>query len=148
MTFLYLFPTRRLEWLIALMTTYLGGFTLLPFKSFAEAYFVGPMSWATEMLWGIGYLVIGIFHCVALRIDVKAWWTPFLRAAMLFLNAQLYFAAGLALAMQNPWSVGAQVHFFLSFGFCGVAFRTAMADCATEWVMMSATRAARKRGQA
>jgi hypothetical protein len=148
MTVLYLFQQRKLEWCIALATVWIGFFATLPPVNLHPRIFAALLRIMPELGWGLLYLVVGLLHCWALHVDVKAWWTPFVRTVALLLNSQIYLAVAIALALWNPWGLGAQTYLVLGLGFCGVAFRTAAADCGRELAIWQAAKAARKRGHA
>ena len=61
----------------------------------SDAYIV-LRSWLYESDWALLFLITGALHMVALGINGRAWWTPFIRSAVTAINALVYasFATG------------------------------------------------------
>jgi hypothetical protein len=58
--------------------------------------YVQLLIWAAEAAWAMAFAITGTMHSVALGINGRAWWTPFVRIGVTSLNAILYacFAFG------------------------------------------------------
>jgi hypothetical protein len=87
---------RRLEWWLAINTAFFGVFIAAAWQSMDSAAYDVLRTWLTETNWGLLFVVTGFCHAVALGINGRAWWTPFVRTAATSANALIYasFAAG------------------------------------------------------
>lgn len=124
---------RRLEWMLALYTILLGGVLLAPFTVMAPDRFASALLAMSERSWGAVYAVIGGGHALALHINGRAWWTPFIRAGALFCSSQAFLALALSLAHRNPTDLGVFSYGFTAIGFCGAALASAAIDCGHEY---------------
>lgn len=126
------YPARKLEWMISIFTVYFGLLLMLPVQSMTSASFILALAIMGEAVWGLIYAAVGAFHCVALHVNGRAWWTPFARLAALFLNANAFLAMSFSLAPANPWGTGVHIYGFFAVGFCGAATYSAGIDCGKE----------------
>lgn len=126
------FGSRKLEWMISVYTIYFGVLLIIPGDSMGGPNFVKPLQWLPEEQWGFMYTAVGILHAVALHINGRAAWTPFVRAIMLLINSQVFLWLSAGLAQTNPMGTGPHTYGFLAIGFCGVALWSACIDCGRE----------------
>lgn len=90
------YKDRRLEWSLAAGTFGFGVWLADGARSMdSEAYLV-LRSWLYESDWAILFILTGALHMVALGINGRAWWTPFVRSTVTAINALVYasFATG------------------------------------------------------
>ena len=87
---------RRLEWWLAWTTFGFGVWLADGSQSMDSAAYEMLRSWLLESDWAIVFVVTGAMHLVALGINGRAWWTPFIRAIVTAGNSLVYisFATG------------------------------------------------------
>lgn len=126
---------RRLEWALSTCTVTLGAVLLWPAESMGLPIYGTALRIMGESDWGLLYFIVGSCHIIALHINGRAAWTPFVRLAALFLNSQVFLALSLGLAHVNAWSVGAFIFGYLATVFCGMAIWAAAQDCGREFAI-------------
>lgn len=90
------YKDRRLEWSLAAGTFGFGVWLADGASSMdSEAYLI-LRAWLVESDWAILFIITGALHMVALGINGRAWWTPFIRSGVTAFNALVYasFATG------------------------------------------------------
>lgn len=94
---------RRLEWWLAAMTFGFGIWLADGAYSMDSAAYNILRTWMVESDWAILFVVTGAMHLIALGINGRAWWTPFVRVFVTAGNSLVYisFAAGF-------WSIDSQ----------------------------------------
>jgi hypothetical protein len=87
---------RRLEWSLAAGTFSFGIWLADGSRSMDSDAYLALRSWLYESDWALLFLITGALHMVALGINGRAWWTPFVRSAVTAINALVYasFASG------------------------------------------------------
>jgi hypothetical protein len=87
---------RRLEWSLAAGTFGLGVWLADGSRSMDSDAYLVLRSWLYESDWALLFVITGALHMVALGINGRAWWTPFVRSTVTSINALVYasFATG------------------------------------------------------
>mgnify|MGYP003635897969 FL=1 len=87
---------RRLEWSLAAGTFGFGIWLADGSRSMDSDAYIVLRSWLYESDWALLFLITGALHMVALGINGRAWWTPFVRSTVTAVNALVYasFATG------------------------------------------------------
>jgi|GEM_PF-1206164 len=87
---------RRLEWSLAAGTFGFGIWLADGSRSMDSDAYIVLRSWLYESDWALLFLITGALHMVALGINGRAWWTPFIRSGVTAVNALVYasFATG------------------------------------------------------
>ena len=90
------YKDRRLEWSLAAGTFGFGVWLADGARSMDSDAYLVLRSWLYESDWAILFIVTGALHMVALGINGRAWWTPFVRSTVTAINALVYasFATG------------------------------------------------------
>lgn len=131
--FLTNWPTRKLEWSIAVYTIMFGLWLMLPMTAMSPGSFRRVLGVMSEGWWGLSYAAAGVWHVTALHINGRAAWTPFARLCALVINSQVFLAMAIHLAKTNPFGTGAFTYGFIAIGFCGPAIAAAAYDCGKEY---------------
>lgn len=127
------FTNRKLEWALAIYSLLFGVMIALPPVSFSSENARGVLSIMNETRWGLLYAAAGMAHAVALHVNGRAAWTPFLRISVIFLNSQIFLAMALAFASANVWGTAVLTYGSMCFVFCLIAGHAAALDCGREW---------------
>lgn len=98
------FKDRKIEWWFALQTAGFGLFLMSPAPSMDSIAFTKLVGWMPEYEWGLLFLATGLLHVMALAINGRRWWTPFVRFGMTSLNMVTYAAFMLGFAGIDPWT--------------------------------------------
>jgi len=124
---------RRIEWWFARVTLCFGAFLLHPERSMDSLAFVQLRSWAPESYWGVLYAATGATHCVALWINGRRWWTPFVRCVIAAINFAVYLVFAAGFWTVDPWTTG--VFFYgLAMSYASiVVFYGAVKDSYHAW---------------
>ena len=87
---------RRLEWSLAAGTFGFGIWLADGSRSMDSDAYIVLRSWLYESDCALLFLITGALHMVALGINGRAWWTPFMRSGVTAINALVYasFATG------------------------------------------------------
>jgi len=98
---------RRLEWSLAAGTFGFGIWLADGGRAMDSDAYIVLRSWLMESDWAILFIITGAMHLVALGINGRAWWTPFVRATVTAANALIYasFATGFWLMDANSTAV-------------------------------------------
>lgn len=98
---------RRLEWWLAATTFGFGLWVVDPARSMDGRAYDVLRTWLSEADWGLLFILTGALHLVALGINGRAWWTPFVRSGVTAANAMIYaaFATGFALSDKSSTAV-------------------------------------------
>ena len=101
-----LFETRRLEVYLAGTTAVFGVWLMMPFESMGSTAFELIRHAAPEWLWGLVFMFNGLSHMMALAINGRRWWSPFMRWFAALTSALVYagFCAGFVF---QQWSTTA-----------------------------------------
>lgn len=125
------YHNRKLEWSVATYTLAFGLFLMLPQRSMS-ASFLDLKGYMSEPFWGLLYGMIGLLHLIALHINGRAAWTPFVRVIAAAISSQVFLATSVSIAAVNPFSTGAFTYVFLAMGFCGPCILSASRDVGRE----------------
>lgn len=126
------YHNRRLEWALAVYLLYLGAALALPVSSMQSRTYSAALERASEGMWSAVFAGEGLVLYLALQINGRAAWTPFLRATSLFVASQTFYWFAMDLAKAQPLGLTFATYMYVSLGFCGVAFSTAAFDCGGE----------------
>ena len=88
---------------------------------------------APETGWSWIFLCIGFLHCIALAINGRAWWTPFVRLLTVALNTAGYALFAFGIFKADPLSTGVYTY---SAGLCSaglICFFGASRDAVRSW---------------
>jgi len=98
---------RRLEWSLAVGTFGFGMWLVDSAASMDSQAYAVLRSWLSENDWAIMFILTGTLHMVALGINGRAWWTPFIRTSVTSINALIYasFATGFWIIDQSSTAV-------------------------------------------
>lgn len=132
------YPTRKLEWCIAMYTIGFGLWLMLPTEAMNTASFRGVLSMMSEGAWGRTYTLIGLAHVFALHVNGRSAVTPFLRLSVLLANSGMFQAMFWAVLAANPWGTAVFTYGFFAIGFCGPAIATAGTECGKELKILRA----------
>lgn len=133
MKFFTHFRQRKLEWMLSIYTILFGLWLMMPVQNMIGPTFRAALFIMDEYSWGSIYLLTGIFHTLALHINGRAAWTPFVRVLAIMLNMQVFLAMAMSIASVNIWASGAFTYGFFAIGLCGAALFAAAHDCGREF---------------
>lgn len=122
---------RKLEWSLALLTLVFGVWLLHPSQSMSSPSYRRILAFASEEVWAALFVAVGVAHVIALQINGRAAWTPFVRVAAAGLNSQVFFGLALAFAGQAPWLTAVPIYAGLGV-MCLIAMGCAAFECGHE----------------
>lgn len=114
MTLKQLFETRRLEVFLAGTTTIMGAWLIMPFASMSTPAFDTVLHAAPEWLWGWLFFFNGLSHMLALAINGRRWWSPFVRWFAAIVSCGVYGGFALGFAVQSWVTTGVPIYSCLS----------------------------------
>lgn len=126
------YANRRLEWALAMYLLYIGAVLWLPGFSMKSPTYAAALQRASESQWAAVFAAEGLILYVALQVNGRAAWTPFLRATTLFIASLTFYWFAMDLSKVHSLSMTFATYLFISLGFCGLAFSAAAFDCGRE----------------
>ena len=102
------YATRSMEAYLAWLDLLFGFVVVLPFWNTLQPEVYAPLLaiMPQEEFWGLLLMARGLFHLVSLRINGRAWWTPYARAIASGCSAVFWFVFVLALWWTVPFRPG------------------------------------------
>jgi hypothetical protein len=101
------FEARASEWALAGAMLCLGLVSALNADLFTDPAFRGLTDWASQPMWALGFLTVGILRLIVLLVNGAYWRTPQFRCLFAFISAGVWFQLLLGFA--------ANLSFFLAF---------------------------------
>lgn len=127
------FKDRIFEWWLASNTMGFGGFIGLPGASMDSAAYNQLLRWMPEPGWSVFFFLTGLAHLVALAINGRAWWTPYVRALTTAANFAVYVFYGIGFLMIDPLSTAVWSYSAMIASAAMVCFYRATIDAAAVW---------------
>lgn len=114
------FQRRRLEIFFAAQTTLFGMWLMLPFVSMAGPSFAMVLTLAPERDWGLLFFFNGCSHALALLVNGRRWWSPFVRWFAAMVTMLAYAALSVCFAQIVPTSTAVANYglFVIGAGMC------------------------------
>lgn len=122
------FKDRVFEWWLAANTFGFGCFLGAGMESMDSLAFSQLTRWFPEEAWAAFFAITGFLHLIALIINGRRWWTPFIRSGTTALNLAAYVFFGLGFMLIDPSSTAVYSYTVMIGSAAAICFFRAMKD--------------------
>lgn len=122
------FKDRIFEWWLAANTFGFGVFLGAGVPSMDSPAFAQLVAWLPEAAWAAFFAVTGLLHLIALAINGRRWWTPFVRSGTTALNLTAYVFFGVGFLLLDPSSTAVYSYTVMIGSAAAICFFRAVKD--------------------
>ena len=127
------FGERKIEYFYAAQTVGFGLWLSHPAGTLDSPAFAVLIRWMPEYQWALMFTITGMIHCMALFINGRAAWTPFVRLCATSTNAVAYAAFACGFAMLDPMTSAVYTYGIGYGGAALICIYSAAKDSVRAW---------------